>query len=32
MQERLYKTAVRDTSELKQLLIDTWTSVASKSF
>jgi len=27
MQERVYKTPVRDTSDLKQRLIDTWASI-----
>jgi len=31
MQERVYKTAVRDTSDLKQHLTDIWTSVITKS-
>jgi len=29
MQERMYKKPLCDTSELKQHLIDTWTSVSS---
>jgi len=28
MQERVYKTSVRDTSDLKQRLTDTWASVS----
>jgi len=28
MQERVYKTAVRDTSDLKQRLTDTWANVS----
>jgi len=28
MQERVYKTAVHDTSDLKQRLTDTWASVS----
>ena len=27
MQERVYKTAVRDTADLKQRLIETWSSI-----
>ena len=27
MQERVYKTAVRDTADLKRRLIDTWSSI-----
>jgi len=27
MQERVYKTAVRDTADLKQRLIETWLSI-----
>jgi len=26
MQERMYKTTVRDTSDLKQRVVDTWAS------
>ena len=28
MQERVYKTPLRDTSDLKQQLIDTWASIS----
>jgi len=31
MQERVYKTAVRDTADLKQCLIETWSSIPQKS-
>ena len=27
MQERVYKTAVRDTADLKRRLIETWSSI-----
>jgi len=27
MQERVYKTPVRDTNDLKQRLVDTWASI-----